>query len=147
MCQQHIYTSSFQQLKRVLDAGDIGRTTEIHATTSGNLSDRGTHYTHYLLWASGFAQAAVGGGARPRPHPVAGYPPVARPVPGAAGARRRNATGLGEYGGGGAALPTPGTTWQVNRLTVRGTEGTVWAENTGIWATQSRATKGEWDAW
>ena len=56
VCQQHIYTSSFQQLKRVLDAGDIGRTTEIHATTSGNLSDRGTHYTHYLLWASGFAQ-------------------------------------------------------------------------------------------
>ena len=143
VCQQHIYTSSFQQLKRVLDAGDIGQPTEIHATTSGNLMDRGTHYTHYLLWASGFAQPKwVVGHVHGRTqlqdvHPSPDLCLVRLELDG-------GIYGLGEYGGV-APRYDSGDRWQVNRLTVRGTEGTVWAENTGIWATQSRATGGKWE--
>ena len=141
VCQQHIYTSSFQQLKRVLDAGEIGRPTEIHATTSGNLSDRGTHYTHYLLWAGGFAQPQwVVGHVHGRTqlqdiHPSPDLCLVRLELAG-------GVYGLGEYGGL-APRYDSGDAWQVNRLTVRGTEGTVWAENTGIWGTLSRATSGE----
>ena len=141
VCQQHIYTSSFQQLKRVLDAGEIGRPTEIHATTSGNLSDRGTHYTHYLLWAGGFAQPQwVVGHVHGRTqlqdiHPSPDLCLVRLELAG-------GVYGLGEYGGL-APRYDSGDAWQVNRLTVRGTEGTVWAENTGIWGTLSRATRGE----
>ena len=142
VCQQHIYTSSFQQLRRVLDAGDVGQVTEIHATTSGNLMDRGTHYTHYLLWASGFAQPRwVVGHVHGRTqlqdtHPSPDLCLVRLELAG-------GIYGLGEYGGV-APRYDSGDAWQVNRLTVRGTEGTVWAENTGIWGTLSRATKGEW---
>jgi predicted dehydrogenase len=141
VCQQHIYTSSFQQLKRVLDAGDIGRPTEIHVSTTGNLFDRGTHYTHYLLWAGGFAQ----------PRWVVGHVhgrtqlQDAHPSPDLCLVRLELAGGvygLGEYGGV-APRYDSGDAWQVNRLTVRGTEGTVWAENSGIWGTLSRATGGE----
>ena len=141
VCQQHIYTSSFQQLKRVLDAGDIGQITEIHATTTGNLIDRGTHYTHYLLWAGGFAQPQwVVGHVHGRDqlqdvHPSPDLCLVRLELAG-------GVYGLGEYG---AVAPRydSGDAWQVNRLTVRGTEGTVWAENSGIWGTLSRATRGE----
>ena len=142
VCQQHIYTSSFQKLGRVLDAGDVGQVTEIHATTSGNLMDRGTHYTHYLMWASGFAQPRwVVGHVHGRTqlqdiHPSPDLCLVRLELAG-------GVYGLGEYGGV-APRYDSGDAWQVNRLTVRGTEGTAWAENTGIWATQSRATKGEW---
>ena len=141
VCQQHVYTSSFQQLKRVLDGGDIGRPTEIHVSTTGNLFDRGTHYTHYLLWAAGFAQ----------PRWVVGHVHgrtqlrTSHPSPDLCLVRLELAGGvyaLGEYGGV-APRYDSGDAWQVNRLTVRGTEGTVWAENSGIWGTLGRATKGE----
>ena len=141
LCQQHIYTSSFLRLKRVLDAGDIGRPVEIHATTTGNLFDRGTHYTHYLLWAGGFAQPqwvvgqVHGRGQLHDIHPSPDHCLVRLELDG-------GVYGLGEYG---AAAPRydSGDVWQVNRLTVHGTHGTVWAENSGIWGTLSAATQGK----
>ena len=144
LCQQHIYTSSFLRLKQILDAGDIGRPVEIHATTTGNLFDRGTHYTHYLLWAGGFAQPqwvvgqVHGRGQLHDIHPSPDHCLVRLQLDG-------GVYGLGEYG---AAAPRydSGDVWQVNRLTVHGTHGTVWAENSGIWGCVSRATKGSWCA-
>ena len=141
VCQQHLYTSSFQRLKRVLDAGAIGRPTEIHASTTGNLFDRGTHYTHYLLWAGGFAA----------PRWVVGHVhgrtqlQDIHPSPDLCLVRLELAGGVYAMGEYGAAAPRfdSGGAWQVNRLTVRGSEGTVWAENSGVWGTLSRATGGE----
>lgn len=141
VCQQHLYTSSFQRLRRALDRGGIGRPTEIHVSSTGNLFDRGTHYTHYLLWAAGFAAPrwvvghVHGRGELQSDHPSPDLCLLRLELDG-------GVYGLGEFGGL-APRYDSGDAWQVNRLTVRGTDGTVWAENSGLWELQGRATAGE----
>ncbi len=141
VCQQHLYTSSFRRLRRVLDRNGIGQPTEIHVSSSGNLFDRGTHYTHYLLWAADFAAPRwVVGHLHGRTELQSDHP-----SPDLCLLRMELANGvyaLGEYGGL-APRYDSSDAWQVNRLTVRGATGTVWAENSGVWELMGRATNGE----
>ena len=141
VCQQHLYTTSFLKLKEIIDAGEIGTPAEIHATTTGNLFDRGCHYTHYLLWASGFARPRwVIGHMHGRGQFVSSHP-----SPDFCLVRLEFDNGvraLGEFGAM-APLYEPDGTWQVNRVTVHGSHGTAWAENTGLWGAFSTASNGD----
>ena len=135
ICHQQLFISSFRKLNQILNNGEIGRVSEIHSTSTGNLFDRGTHYTHYLLWASGFAKPRwVIGHIHGRKeledtHPSPDFCMYRLELD-------RGITGLGEFG---ALAPRydSGDLWQVNRLTVHGSNGKVWAETTGLWGVVS----------
>ena len=141
VCLQHIYTTSFRKLKGIIDDGEIGDPSEIHATSTGNLFDLGTHYTHYMLWASEFARPlwvighVHGRGQLDSSHPSPDFCLVRLEFD-------NGVRGLAEFGSM-APLYDESGAWQVNRLTVRGAHGWVWAENSGIWGTYSIASNGD----
>lgn len=142
VCHQQKYLSSMQKLKEIVARGDIGAIVEVHATSTCNLTDLGTHYTDYLMWVNGFARpqwvVAHVHGRRQLEH--------SHPSPDFYLARvqfENGVRGLIEIGTL-APIYEPGQeVWQVNRLTVRGTHGYAWAETTGLWGALTRSSGGE----
>jgi predicted dehydrogenase len=53
VCHQHKYLSSFLKLKEILDSGELGGIYKIDAACQAWLSQLGTHYMDYILWANG----------------------------------------------------------------------------------------------
>jgi predicted dehydrogenase len=139
---QQKYLSSLQALKGVIARGEIGAISEIHATTQAWLSQLGTHFTDYMLWANGGARAqwVVGHvhGAKllDDSHPSPDY------VLGQIGLED-GVRGIIECGYLAPQRMDAGHFWVDNRLTVHGTQGTVWAETDGRWGACNRATGGE----
>ena len=142
ICHQQKYLTSMQKLKSTVQSGDIGSITEIHASSSWSTTELGTHFTDYMLWANNFAAPmwAVG-----HVH-GRGQLELVHPSPDYFLGRTEfdnGVRGLLEFGNL-APIYEPGQeVWQVNRLTVFGTHGYVWAETTGIWGALTKATDGE----
>ncbi|HUT25063.1 MAG TPA: Gfo/Idh/MocA family oxidoreductase [Sumerlaeia bacterium] len=142
VCHQQKYLTSMQKLKEIVDSGDIGAVVEVHATSTCNMTDLGTHFTDYMMWLNGFA----------RPQWVVGHVHGRRqldhshPSPDFFLARAQfenGVRGLIEIGNL-APIYEPGQeVWQVNRLTARGTHGYAWAETTGIWGALTKSSGGE----
>lgn len=141
VCHQQKYLTSMQKLKETVQSGDIGTITEIHASSTCNTTDLGTHYTDYTLWANDFSApmwvVAHVHGREQLDH--------SHPSPDFFLARTEFANGvrgLLEFGKL-APIYEPGQEiWQVNRLTVFGTHGYVWAETTGIWGAVTKLSGG-----
>ena len=131
-----------QKLKEIVDSGEIGQIVEIQATSTCNMTDLGTHYADYMMWANGFSRPEwVVGHVHGRSGLEAGHPSpdfyLAR-VQFENGVR-----GLVEIGKLAPIYEKGQEVWQVNRVTVWGTHGYTWAETTGIWGALTKSSNGE----
>lgn len=139
---QQKYLTSLRKLKSVLDRGDIGGIVTIEARCKAWLSQLGTHYVDYVLWASGGARANwVAGHVHGKErlndsHPSPSY------TMGQIGLDN-GVRALVEFGYLSKAHMPEEKFWLDNRLTVHGTHGYVWADTDGRWGTLNRETEGE----
>jgi predicted dehydrogenase len=142
VCHQHKYLTSFQKLRELLDAGEVGQVSEIHATCQAYLQQLGTHYMDYIIWANGGARGlwAVGHihgrGHLADSHPSPDY--LMGQV-----AFENGVRGIIECGLPSPSHMDPSMFWTDNRLTVHGTYGYAWADTNGRWGAFCRSSKGE----
>jgi len=139
---QQKYLTSFQKMKQVVDAGQIGEVATIGATCRPWLAHLGTHYMDYILWVNGPSRAtwvvghAHGKGLLGDSHPSAEY------VLGEVGFEN----GVRAYIECGYLSPThmdKDHFWVDDRLTVYGTHGYAWADTDGRWRAFTRSSGGE----
>jgi predicted dehydrogenase len=149
---QQKYLSSFQMLKGLVDAGEIGGVREIHATSQAWLAQLGTHLTDYILWINADAQAASTQAAGARAAWVVGHVHGAErlddshPSPDYILGRMGFENGVQATLECGYLAPShlpKDRFWVDNRLTVYGSHGYAWAETDGRWGTFNRHTSGE----
>ena len=140
---QQKYLTSFQKLKSVIDHGDIGTITRIEASCQMQLSQLGTHYIDYILWANGGAKATwVVGHVHGKEllsdhHPAPNY--TMGQICFSNGVRA-----MVEFGKLSASyMADDSQFWFDNRMTIYGTHGYVWCETDGRWGMCNRATAGE----
>ena len=139
---QQKYLTSFQRLKAIIDAGEIGDIDRIHASCQAGLSQLGTHYTDYVLWATGGQRAEwVVGHVHGREmladsHPAPNYTMGQFVL-------RNGIRAFVEFGKLAASHMPPEKYWLDNRLTVYGTHGFVWCDTDGRWGACTRASGGE----
>jgi predicted dehydrogenase len=150
---QQKYLTSFEQVKRILDAGEIGRVTRIDATCQPWLAQIGTHYMDYILWANGTARAQWVVGHVHGKELLADSHPSPNYTLGVVGFENgvRSVLELGRLS---PSYMPPEAFWLDNRLTAYGTHGYAWCDTNGRWGAFTRATGGEivggqgegWDA-
>ncbi|RAP78413.1 Gfo/Idh/MocA family protein [Paenibacillus montanisoli] len=149
---QQKYLTSFQKLKSIVDSGEIGAITKIHATTIPWLSQLGTHFMDYMIWINGGGKAKwvlghVHGKDKLSDH---------HPSPDYMLGKVQFENGIHAYIECGYLSPSfmKDKFWADNRLTVHGTHGYAWADSDGRWGGFTSATKGDmvigegpdWDA-
>ena len=62
VCHQHKYLKNFQILEKILKSGELGTIERINAECQPWLSQLGTHYMDYAIWAnSGIGPVSVVG--------------------------------------------------------------------------------------
>jgi predicted dehydrogenase len=139
---QQKYLTSFERLKALLDEGAVGTPALIHATCQPWLAQLGTHYVDYVLWANNGVRAAwvVGhvhgkellADSHPSPDYTMGQIGFANGV-----------RAFVEFGKLSPAHMDAGLFWVDDRLTVYGSQGTVWCDTNGRWGACTPATKGK----
>ncbi len=150
VCQQHKYVDSFRALKKILDAGDIGRVTGIHASMRAWLFELGVHYMDYILWANSGVRGNL---------PVAGRWVVAHahgrkhlapgadtPSPDYVLAQILFENGVRAFFESGYLSPVhmaEDSFFVDDRLTVYGTHGYVWADPDGHWGAFTKSSGAE----
>ena len=128
---QQKYLTSMQKMKSIIDAGDIGDITQINVSTQAWMSQLGTHFMDYAIWANNGEKAKwVVGHIHGRDkltdnHPSPDY--IMGQVDFANGVR------LFLENGYLSKSYVSGEFWVDNRLTVYGTKGYAWAETNGAW--------------
>lgn len=147
---QQKYLTSMQQLKHIVDAGEIGQVHTIQASTQGWLSQLGTHFMDYALWINGGVPARwVVGHAHGKEmlsdrHPSCDY--ILGEVLFENGVRaivecgylsRRHMDHSVD------GRPHGYSFWVDNRLTAYGTHGYAWADTDGRWGAFTRSSRGE----
>ena len=151
VCHQQKYLTSFEKLKAVLDRGEIGKVIHMDASCQMQLSQLGTHFIDYLMWANGGAKASwVVGHVHGREllsdhHPSPNY--TMGQIGFANGVRA-----MVEFGKLSASYMDDGNFWYDNRMTIYGTHGYVWCDTNGRWGTFNKTTAqdaitGEGDNW
>jgi predicted dehydrogenase len=139
---QQKYLTSFQKLKEIVDAGEIGETIRTDATCQPWLSHLGTHYIDYILWVNNGARAKwVVGHAHGRDlltdsHPSPNYTMGQF-------ALENGVRAYVEFGKLSASHMGPEKFWVDNRLTVHGTHGYVWCDTDGRWGALTRSSGGK----
>ncbi len=139
---QHIYLTSFQKLKEIVESGAVGTISRIDATCQAGLAQLGTHYVYYILWANGgrHAKWVVGHvhgkkmleDSHPSPDYVMGQ-----------FASDNGVRSFVEFGRLSDSHMTPDKYWVDNRLTVHGDKGYAWCDTDGRWGACNSATGGE----
>jgi predicted dehydrogenase len=139
---QQKYLTSMEKLKGIVDGGEIGEVTQIHATTRGWLSQLGTHFMDYIMWVNGGQRAkwVVGhvhgqdklNDSHPSPDYLLGQV-----------AFENGVRALIECGYLAPSHMARDLFWTDNRLTVYGTHGYAWADTDGRWAALTRTSRGE----
>ena len=141
VCHQHKYTTSLQKLQEIVDGGEIGEVTQIHATALAWLLQLGTHYMDYTLWINKGSPAlwAVGhihgkemlDDSHPSPDYLMGQVAFEN--------------GVRAYLEIGYLAPNQDMDvfWFDDRLTVYGTHGYAWADPDGGWGAFTRSSGGE----
>jgi len=139
---QQKYLTSFQKLKSVLDAGGVGEVQRIDAECQPSLSQLGTHYIDYVLWANGGrkAQWVVGhvhgkeqlADSHPSPNYTLGQIGFANGV-----------RSIVQFGKLSPPHMSKAMFWGDNRLTVYGSQGHAWCDTDGRWGGFNSATNGK----
>ena len=139
---QQKYLTSMEKMKRIVDAGELGQVTQMNVTTLPWVSQLGTHYMDYMIWANGGARGkwAVGhvhgkktlDNTHPSPDWLMGQVLFENGV--------RGTITCGYLS---PSYMTPDKFWCDNRLTVYGSHGYAWADTNGRWGAFTRATRGE----
>jgi predicted dehydrogenase len=139
---QQKYLTSMQKAKEIADAGEIGDLVEVRGTSTCGLTDLGTHYMDYMLWAND----------RPRVRWVVGHVHGTRqldhhhPTPDFFLARMEfedGVRGLLEIGVLAPHHMTNAPVWLDSRLTIVGTHGFAWADTDGRWGALTRSSEGQ----
>lgn len=145
---QQKYGAAWQPVKDIVDSGEIGDVTEIHATARAWLSQLGTHLMDYMLWfnnrspVSWVVGQAIGTRMLKDSHPSADY------VIGSM-AFENGVRGIIECG---AHAPrfVPGNAplldikfWTDSALTIRGTHGYARVTTGNGWQAFTKSSKGE----
>lgn len=138
---QQKYLTSFQKLKQVLDAGEIGEIVRIDASCRAWLLQLGTHYVDYVLWANGGHRAlwVVGhvhgkellANSHPSPDYCLGQI-----------AFENGVRSYVEFGYLSLSNRDDDAFWLDSRLTAYGTHGYVWCDTDGRWGALTPATSG-----
>ena len=129
---QQKYLTSMQKLKSVADSGDIGDIVQMNVSTQAWMSQLGTHFMDYAIWANNGEKAVWtvghvhGAGKLSDNHPSPDY--IMGQVCFANGVRLFLENGY-------LSKSTLGKDrfWMDNRLTLYGTKGYAWAETDGAW--------------
>lgn len=139
---QQKYLTSFQHLKSIVEAGDIGNIDHIFASCQAWLSQLGTHFVDYALWTAGGQRAkwVVGhvhgkellSDSHPSPNYTMGQFELANGI-----------RVFVEFGKLAQAHMSPNDFWVDNRLTVYGDLGYVWCDTNGRWGACNRTSGGE----
>ena len=139
---QQKYLTSFARFKSAVDGGEIGKIIRIDASCQAWLSQLGTHYIDYVLWANGGARAqwVVGhvhgkellGDHHPSPNYTMGQIKFENGV--------RSFVDFGKLA---PSFMSSDRFWVDNRMTAYGTHGYVWCDTDGRWGACNSATKGE----
>lgn len=143
VCHQQKYLSSLQKVKEIVDAGEIGDITEVHGSSTSNLTGLGTHYMDYVMWANGGRRAkwvvghAHGTRQLDNSHPSPDF--FLGRMEFENGVRGLLEIGVLSPKYMGSNAPT----WLDNRLTVYGTHGYAWGDTDGRWGALTRSSEGE----
>lgn len=129
---QQRYLTTMQMLKKIVDLGDIGDIMQINVSAHGWMSQIGTHFMDYALWANNVhkAQWVVGhvhgtkylDDSHPSPEYIMGQV-----------AFENGVRLYMENGYLSKSTVIADSFWVDNRLTVYGTKGYAWAETDGAW--------------
>jgi predicted dehydrogenase len=140
---QQKYLTSLAKVHELVEAGEIGDLIEVHGTSACSLTDLGTHYMDYLMWANGGRRVEW----------VIGHVHGTReldashPSPDHFLARMRFENGVHGLLEIGALSPRymgqEAPRWLDNRLMVRGTHGYAWGDTDGRWGAYTRSCRGE----
>jgi len=139
---QQKYLTSFQKLKEILDNGEIGRVYRIDASCQAWLSQLGTHFIDYVLWANGGARAEwVVGHVHGKDllsdnHPSPNY------TMGQIGFTN-GVRSFVEFGRLSASHMSPECFWLDNRLAAYGAQGYVWCDTNGRWGAVTASSNGQ----
>jgi predicted dehydrogenase len=152
VCQQHKYLRSFDQIRGILNSGELGDIQEIRASCKANASQLATHYIDYMLWANGWVQAKAVVGhvhgnfylndSHPSPDYIMGQIVFENGVRGLIecgyfSPRHASYELIFTYGRKDPAF------WLDDRLTIIGTKGYAWAECSGRYACCTANTMGK----
>ena len=160
VCHQHKYLASFIKLKELMDSGELGEIYKIDAACQAWLSQLGTHYMDYILWANkGVGAVSVVGhihgkntlrDTHPSPDYIMGEAVMAN------GVRTNIQCGYftkpqaeheddyGNYDGRNySAMVLSIDFWMDDRLTIYGETGYAWAECNGRWGAFTSKTGGK----
>ena len=156
VCHQHKYLLPFLKLKEIIDSGELGKVYKIDAACQAWLSQLGTHYMDYILWANqGVGTVSVIGHVHGKhalrdSHPSSDYTMGEAIM--ANGVRtniqcgyftKRHAEYTVDYGDDEKAPVYPIEYWVDDRLTVYGETGYAWAEASGRWGAFTSKTNGK----
>jgi predicted dehydrogenase len=129
---QQKYLTSMQNMKQILDSNEIGGIVQINVSTQAWMSQLGTHFMDYAIWANNGERAnwvvghVHGRGLLTDNHPSPDY--IMGQVEFANGVRL-----FLENGYLSKSTMDKDKFWVNNRLTVYSTTGYVWAETDGAW--------------
>ena len=129
---QQKYLTSMQCMKSVIDSGDIGEIVQINVSTKAWMSQLGTHFMDYAIWANNGHKAnwvvghVHGRGKLTDSHPSPDY--IMGQVAFSNGVRL-----FLENGYLSKSRLGDDRFWMDNRLTIYGTKGYAWAETDGAW--------------
>ncbi|MDP6361283.1 MAG: Gfo/Idh/MocA family oxidoreductase [Planctomycetota bacterium] len=139
---QHKYLTSHRRMKQTVDGGEIGEVDRIEATCRAHLSQLGTHYIDYIIWANGGHKArwVIGHVHGPKnledSHPSPDY--MFGHLLFENGIRASLECGYLSP----MHMPKQAF-WVDNRLTMYGTHGYAWADTDGRFAAVTRTSNGE----
>lgn len=139
---QQKYLTSLQKVKELVDAGEIGDPLRVDATCQGWLSQLGTHFVDYILWANGGHRAkwVVGhvhgkellADSHPSPNYCMGHVEFENGV-----------RSFFEFGRLSDSHMPREKFWLDNRLAIYGTHGYAWGDTDGRWEAFTRSSNGE----
>jgi len=130
---QQKYLTSMQKLKQIVDAKEIGDIAQINVSTQAWMSQLGTHFMDYAVWANNGERAnwvvghVHGAGKLSDSHPSPDY--IMGQAEFANGVRLFLENGYLSK----STMMGQDKFWVNNRLTVYGAKGYAWAETDGAW--------------
>ena len=139
---QQKYLTSLQKVKELVDAGDIGEVMNITADCQAWLTQLGTHYMDYVLWANGGSRAKWVVGHVHGKELLADSHPSPNVTTGSM-AFENGVRAVVTFGKLAASHMTTEKFWLDNRLTVYGAYGYVWGDTNGRWGAFTRRSGGE----
>ena len=139
---QQKYLTSFEKFKAVLDRGEIGTVIRIDASCQAWLSQLGTHFIDYILWANGGVRAKWIVGHAHGKELLADHHPSPNYTMGQIGFAN-GVRSFVEFGKLSASHMDKEHFWVDNRMTAYGDQGYVWCDTNGRWGAFSAATPGK----